>query len=79
LVDNFYSFSCPHCKIGILVHKNEVSCRIFRCGEYKSTGNAISPHASKEECQRLVSEGAIRGCGGPFTFNGTTVQICDYI
>lgn len=39
----------------------------------------INPHASKEECERLVREGLIYGCGGAFRFDGKTVEKCDYI
>jgi hypothetical protein len=43
----------------------------------------MNPHASKEECERLVREGLIYGCGKPMLIVRKTdeygVEGCDYI
>jgi len=63
---------CPHCGIGIQVLA--LNCRVFRCGVYKNSGKnsskffqkQIKPHLKKVECDRLVEQGLIYGCGKPF-------------
>jgi hypothetical protein len=75
---------CPHCQGMIIVLPNELNCRIFRHGVYISNGEPIPPHASKEECDRLVSENMIHGCGKPFRViqqvDGSELAVeCDYI
>lgn len=79
LDNNIYRFKCPHCNINIEVLKNQVNCKIFRCGIYKSTGKPIPPHTKKPECDRLVNQNLIYGCSKPFTMDGKNVNICDYI
>jgi hypothetical protein len=81
--DNFYIFDCPHCNQRIEVKKNEINCKIFRCGIYKNNHNPIPPHTSKNECDRLKNSNLIYGCSKPFEFvtidNVNSVKICDYI
>ena len=77
--DPYYIFKCPECKIYIIVLKTEINCRIFRCGVYISDNQAIAPHAPKIECDRLKNENLIYGCGKPFIFKDTHVEICGYI
>jgi hypothetical protein len=77
--DHFYYFACPHCKQYIAVFDKELNCKIFRCGVYKSTGQHISPHAPKKECDYLKEHDLIYGCGKPFIFKDTHVEPCDYI
>jgi len=68
-------YNCPHCNISIEVI--EINCAIFRCGVYKSTGQQVEPHLSKEECDKIITK--IWGCGKPFQLvNGTLVK-CHYI
>ena len=81
---DFYQFVCPHCQGTIIVQQNELNCRIFRHGAYRDNGIPIPPHAPKEECDRLVEQNLIVGCGKPFRVNrqedGTELAItCDYI
>lgn len=71
-------FPCPHCGIGIAVAKNEVNCGVFRCGVYKHSLKPINPHAKKAECEKLVREGRIHGCGGAFRLENGTVSICGH-
>jgi hypothetical protein len=79
----FHQFSCPHCQGTILVHHHELNCRIFRHGVDRMTMQPMNPHASKQECERLLSEQRIIGCAGPFQViekDGALIAvICDYI
>lgn len=74
---------CPNCYefVEILA----LNCRIFRHGVYKHNMEQISPHSSKIDCENLVQNDQIYGCGKPFklTFNEISNKfeaiICDYI
>lgn len=55
---------CPHCNQTIEVI--ELNCCIFRCGIYKATFQQIDPHSPKEQCDSLVNNNLIYGCGKPF-------------
>ena len=79
LFDDFYKFKCPHCKIDVVVMKNELNCKIFRCGQLKSNGSQIPPHTQKTECDRLRESDLIYGCAKPFIFKNNFVEICGYI
>lgn len=79
ICDGFYKFNCPHCNITIIVMKNQLNCKIFRCGIYKSNSKPINPHASKIECDKLVQNNLIIGCGKPFIIKNNKVEICGYI
>jgi hypothetical protein len=78
-------FKCPHCHEGIIVHVNELNCRVFRHGHFRKTLEQINPHSSKTECEELVKNGLIYGCAGPFRISGPndsgeySVEVCDYI
>jgi len=80
-MDDFIVFECPHCDVTIAVPAGELNCKIFRCGEYKTTKTPIAPHASKEECDRLVRENLINGCGKPFKYDSEEKKAveCGYI
>ena len=73
--------TCPHCVQSIEVL--EVNCRIFRCGILKSNYTQINPHLSKVECDKLVNDDLIFGCGKPFELinnNGLWKPVpCEYI
>jgi hypothetical protein len=76
----YYETSCPHCDGSIQIPTNGINCQIFRHGVYKTNIDLlVPPHAPKAECERLVAEGLIYGCGMPFTFNGVDSKVCDYI
>ena len=75
-------FCCPHCDI--MIEVIELNCCIFRCGIYKSNGKQIDPHLSKDNCDKLVLNKEIYGCGKPFKVvkkeDGTMVCVeCGYI
>jgi hypothetical protein len=74
-----YRFACPHCQGFMEVEHKQINCQIFRHGWFKSNGQQIPPHHPKAECDTLVQNGLINGCGKPFKFDGTNVVICDYI
>ena len=78
-VDGFYIFQCPHCEQTICVHRDEVNCKIFRCGSYKANGQPIHPHTPKPECDRLKAENLIYGCGKPFIFDHVEALVCGYV
>lgn len=73
--------NCPHCCGIVLVY--ELNCKIFRHGIYKTTYQQIDPHMKKEQCDALIRENRIYGCGKPFRIieknNTYNVEICDYI
>jgi hypothetical protein len=81
--DDFYKFRCPHCHINIVAMKNEINCLIFRCGQFKKTGENIPPHMSKIECDRLKLRDLIYGCSKPFRLvrsnKNFKVEPCGYI
>ncbi len=73
---------CPHCEDNILIMEKEINCAIFRHGVYKKTLKQINPHEKKEECDRLVNENLIYGCGKPFKLikeEEYKAIVCDYI
>jgi hypothetical protein len=77
-----YIINCPHCSEFIIIEK--INCGIFRHGVFKETGNQIDPHLNKKECDNLLNNNLIFGCGKPFqiTFNGVNnyeIKICGYI
>ena len=78
-IDNIYYFECPHCKSTVQIAKNEINCGIFRHGVYIKTGRNIPPHASKSQCEKLLMNKEIYGCGKPFKFNTKNIEVCDYI
>lgn len=79
--DNYYWFLCPHCAKMIQVLKNQVNCKIFRCGVYKNNMQPIHPHLDKNSCEQLLETGVVYGCTKPFRMdmNNMKVQICGYI
>jgi len=72
---------CPHCSI--MIEIVELNCKIFRCGVYKSNNEQINPHLPKTECDVLVKNDSIYGCGKPFCIINDAapfiVEKCDYI
>lgn len=68
---------CPHCNIHIIIE--ELNCGIFRCGMYKDTHKQVDPHLPKIECDKLILENAIYGCGKPFQIKNNIITVCDYI
>ena len=69
---------CPHCHESIIIE--QINCRIFRHGVYKSNGQQIDPHSTKRVCDEIVQKQLIYGCGKPFFINDRLEAIiCDYI
>lgn len=78
--EKLYRFLCPNCLTTVIeVEKDQINCKIFRCGVVKATGKQIGPHTKEAECNRFREEGLVWGCARPFRFDGTTVQKCGYI
>ena len=72
---------CPHCDEYVEIL--ELNCKIFRHGILKSNNTQMNPHASEEECNFLIVNNLIYGCGKPFRIE-TIDNImkpfkCDYI
>jgi hypothetical protein len=76
-----FIISCPHCNEYIEII--EIACGIFRHGILISDYRQINPHSSKEQCDYLISNNLIYGCGKPFKVelinDVYSVSICDYI
>jgi len=77
-----FVITCPHCSNLMLIV--ELNCKIFRHAALKSNGEQINPHASKEDCEKLIEDDAIYGCGKPFQIQTNELNefiaiICDYI
>lgn len=69
---------CPHCMHYIWIE--QINCGIFRHAIYKVNGEPINPHASEEECNRLIEKGLVWGCAMPFRLNALNqAEICGYI
>lgn len=74
-----FVFLCPWCKQMADVPRDRLNCKIFRHGLHVGTFQPINPHASQDECERLLREGQIfEGCGKPFSFDGQVAKKCDY-
>lgn len=56
--------TCPHCNEPVLIE--QLNCRIFRHGQFKSDFKQVNPHLSKDACLRLLEEDKVNGCMGPF-------------
>lgn len=73
---------CPHCNDPVWIE--QINCGIFRHGIFRHNHEQIPPHAPESECNRLIREEQIYGCGKPFQVilnpsGQVIVQICDYI
>ena len=72
--------TCPHCEQPVIITK--INCGIFRHGVYKKTGKQIKPHLKQCECERLIKNQLINGCGKPFRVvkkdDHYNSEICDY-
>jgi DNA-directed RNA polymerase subunit RPC12/RpoP len=70
--------TCPHCQVKMIIL--ELNCKIFRHGVYKSNFQQIDSHMDKNECERLVSNNLIYGCGKPFRIDdNNNAIVCEYI
>jgi len=82
-MENYINIQCPNCNLEIIIYKNEINCGIFRHGVLKSTGEQICPHLSKINCENLITNNLIYGCGKPFRIiknnENYKALICEYI
>lgn len=73
-----YIVLCPHYGDSIIIE--QINCRIFRHAIYKTTGEQMDPHASKEVCEKARMDGVIYGCARPFLLEASGCAIiCEYI
>lgn len=70
-------YVCPHCSLIVFIE--EQNCNIYRCGVFKITFQQIPPHLPKIDCDELIKNDLIYGCGKPFRIVGNMTMICDYI
>ena len=78
---NDFEVKCPHCNNYVLIE--QVNCAIFRHGIFKENMVQINQHLTKVECDKLINNNLIYGCGKPFKIekiNNIWIAIeCDYI
>lgn len=78
-----YVFECKHCNEFFIIKLSDFNCMILRHGAYKTNLKHINPHLPKKECDDLVRNNLIYGCGKPLRIvkvNDTyDISICDYI
>ena len=71
---------CPHCEGCMEIYQR--NCDIFRHGIFKNSKEQISPHLPKQECDKLIDNDLIFGCGKPFELyvenNELLARICEY-
>ncbi|NDE17871.1 hypothetical protein EBZ80_23400 [bacterium] len=87
LAEKTHVFNCVHCGAPFVIKEHDFNCRILRHGVMRADGRPINPHAPRAECERLVREGLIWGCGKPMRIvagvgaggGGWQVEECDYI
>ena len=58
--DGMFLFACPHCSLAIVVNPQDIACQQFVHAVAKDTGQGVNPHASLEECTRLLQLDAVR-------------------
>ena len=82
LKEDFFYFDCPNCNMEIIVHKNELNCRIFRHAIYKNNYEQVDPHLCKILCDKLIEECKVIGCCKPFEIidyrRELIAVVCDY-
>jgi hypothetical protein len=71
-----YIAICPWCDVPMIIYKE--NCCIFRHATYKN-GQEVDPHLSKDECDRIVRENLVYGCGKPFRIVNRIAEKCEYI
>ena len=87
MTDKEIILECPHCKGSFIVLESQLNCKIFRHGIFKNNGMQIDPHLKKDNCDMLIRDNSIWGCGKPFkvietvknNYNLYHTEICDYI
>ena len=74
--------NCPHCQEKFIVNEKDINCAIFRHAVYKNNMQPINPHASLDECTKLLNDNLVYGCAKPFKIiKNETYEaiICDYV
>lgn len=80
---DFHIVTCPHCNGSIQIYSSEINCKIFRHAVHKINCTPVNPHASKAECDKLITDDKIYGCCKPFCIVLSNyqyiAQLCDYV
>jgi len=81
LEQKYLIVNCPHCLDPIYILKKDLKCKIFRHAVYKKNPKKqINPHATQEECEKLIKNNKVFGCAKPFRINDNfQAEICDFI
>jgi len=56
-----------------------LNCKIFRHAIFKNGGIQLNPHASKEECDKVIKDNLVYGCAKPFEIINEKAVKCEYI
>ena len=82
-IDEYIIITCPHCGGIIQILKREFNCKIFRHGAFKNNGQQIHPHLPKKQCDILIENNLIFGCGKPYKIveknEKWIAEKCDYV
>ena len=57
----------------------KINCAIFRHGSIKKTGKQMKPHLNQADCEELIKNNLIYGCGKPFRIVNGKAVVCEYI
>jgi len=76
-----FIIKCPNCNENIIIE--QINCGIFRHGIHKNNLQQMDPHLNRENCELLIKNNEIYGCGKPFLIkkveNSWIAESCDYI
>ena len=70
-----YIILCPHCGQLAICHVNQIACRIFTCGVFKSNFEQINPHMPREIAMKMKEDGIIYGCGLQYIVDVATMTV----
>lgn len=83
-IDTDIFLQCPSCGDIFMTTEKTINCSIYRHAIFKNNMQQLNPHASKEECDRVIKENLVFGCAKPFKViknneNKYETVVCDYI
>jgi hypothetical protein len=68
-------YECPWCSTSIQIVA--VNCNVYRCGQFKDTGDQLPPHMPEKESEELKE--SYWGCGKPITLQNGQLVKCAWI